>query len=83
MYISAKLSRDGKTVSDGIKFNKRFDVATEHIPMVGHEIVVVAGPHKDFDEPDVYTVKVLWPTKHDLPFFNSKGLWDFVTINVV
>lgn len=34
MYVSAKLSRNGKTVSDGIEFNKRFDVATEHIPIV-------------------------------------------------
>jgi hypothetical protein len=92
MLVTAKLVRDGKTVSDGILFKDTghvYTVSKEHQDFLGPELVVVAGPHTDFSiigQLDVYTVELLsppsGPISANLPFFNSSGWWQHLTIRV-
>lgn len=83
MFVTAKLVRNGRVVSDNILFKHEYIVATDHHDLVGNKVYVIAGPHKDFDEDDVYTVELLNPPIGcSLPFFNSKynSLWEHVKI---
>lgn len=84
MLVTAKLERAGKVLSDGIVFKQEYNVSQHHQSLAGTKLTVVAGPHKDFANADVYTVLLSSPTtlSDDLPFFNSEGGWEYVTISI-
>lgn len=85
MLVTAKLERAGRTLSDGVTLGSEYRVQPEHQSLAGTQLVVVAGPHKDFSNcPDVYSVRLTAPTElsKDLPYFNSEGGWEYVTITV-
>lgn len=98
MLITANILRDGKTVSDGITFGRTgkprhaYSVAAEDRHWAGRELTVVAGPHLDFADlgaHDVYTVELSPPEPQTpnpiaahLPFFNSNGWLEHVTVHV-
>ena len=86
MLVSAKLMISGSTVGAGTHLGDTYKVSANHVDFVGDIVQIIAGPHKDFEEPDVYTVKLLNPptTMSDMPFFNSGNgcAWEHVTINV-
>jgi hypothetical protein len=85
MLVTAKLERAGRELlSDGIVLKQDYTVSPHHQCIVGTNLVVESGPHKDFTDADVYVVSVHPPsdmTDH-LPFFNSKGWWGYATISV-
>jgi hypothetical protein len=86
MLVTARLLRNGFLLGDGIRYktsNCTYTVSTEHRDMVGSTLAVVAGPHKDYNDAQVFTVELLDPPKDaDLPFFNKDGGWEYVTINI-
>lgn len=86
MLITAQLKRRGKVVSDKIKTKHdgvTYEVSDEHKGFVGSTLAVVAGPHKDYDRADVYTVELMNPPRDaHLPFFNSEGGWEYITISI-
>ena len=87
MLVTAKLERAGRTLSDGVELGNEYSVSPQHQSLAGTQLVVVAGPHKDFSNtsPDVYSVKLTAPTElsSKLPYFNSGGGgWAYVSISV-
>jgi hypothetical protein len=93
MLVTAKLFRDGLTISDDIRFKFTghvYSVSEEHRDWFGPELAVVAGPHLDFSNlgaHGVYTVELRsppsGPASSNMPFFNSCGLgWRHANIHV-
>lgn len=90
MYVTARLQKDGKTLSEGVKFKSEgyiYKVSREHESIVGPELYVIAGPHGGpFDTKDVYTVELLAPPQgaDSLPYFNSsmQCCWEYVNVIV-
>ena len=86
MLVTAQLKRSGKVVSDTILMKatgKTYTVSAAHQGMVGATLAIVAGPHKDYEGADVYTVELMSPPRGaSLPFFNSEGGWEYVTIDI-
>jgi len=85
MYVSAKIVRRGRTVSDNVALKQEYDVSIKHRPFVGDNIRVIAGPYEDYDEHDVYTVELLSPPIGcNIPYYNNRdgSMWEYVTISI-
>ena len=87
MYVTAELLQGGgRKLSAGVKFKPHvYAVSSEHVAFVGERLVVVAGPHKDYPDDDVYTVELLSPPPGlKGPFFNAEheSCWESFKIQV-
>ena len=88
MFVSACLKRNGIVLGENVQFKKNgtYTVSAEHCGIVGTTLAVIAGPHKDYSDINIFTVELLDPPENvkDLPFFNSEYItgWEYCTIHV-